>query len=70
MPLIRGHHSFDDHYTQIPNEWLRDTRLTFKSRGLLALIMSHSQGWSLSIASIANANQEGKDAIRSAIKQL
>lgn len=70
MPLIRGHHSFDDHYTQIPNDWLRDTRLTFKSRGLLALLMSHSQGWSLSIASIAAANQEGKDAIRSAVKQL
>ena len=70
MPLIRGHHSFDDHFTQIPNDWLRDTRLTFKSRGVLALIMSHRQGWSLSIASIAHSNQEGKDAIRSAVKEL
>lgn len=70
MPLIRGHHSFDDHYTQIPNEWLRDVRLTFKARGVLAMIMSHTAGWSLSIASLAARNQEGKDAIRSAIKEL
>ena len=70
MPLIRGNHSFDDHFTQIPNEWLRDSRLSFKARGLLALVMSHSKGWSLSINSIAEQNQEGKDAIRSAISEL
>jgi hypothetical protein len=70
MPLIRGHHAFDDHFTQIPNEWLRDSRLTFKARGLLAMLLSHSQGWSLTIGSIAEQNQEGKDAIRSAILEL
>lgn len=70
MPLIRGHHSFDDHFTQIPNSWLRDDRLTFKARGLLGLVMSHSTGWTLSINSIAEQNLEGKDAIRSAIAEL
>jgi hypothetical protein len=70
MPLVRGHHSFDNHYTQIPNHWLRDPRLSFKARGLIALVMSHSQGWSLSINSLAEQNQEGKDAIRSAINEL
>lgn len=70
MPLIRGHHAFDDHFTQIPNAWLRDTRLSLKARGLLSMIMSHRQGWSLSIASIARDSQEGKDAIRSAIAEL
>lgn len=70
MPLVRGFHSFDDHFTQIPNEWLRDSRLTFKARGLLAMLLSHSEGWSLSTAAIAEQNQEGKDAIRSAIAEL
>lgn len=70
MPLIRGHHSFDDHFTQIPNDWLRDGRLSFKARGILAMIMSHREGWSLSINSIASQNQEGKDAVRSAIQEL
>jgi hypothetical protein len=70
MPLIRGHHSFDDNFTQIPNEWLRDIRLSFKARGLLALIMSHRTGWELSINYLADQNREGKDAIRTAIKEL
>ena len=70
MPLIRGHHSFDNHFTQIPNAWLRDERLSFKARGLISLVMSHSRGWSLSINALAEQNQEGKDAIRSAITEL
>lgn len=70
MPLVRGHHSFDDHFTQIPNEWLRDSRLSFKARGILALLMSHRQGWSLSIETLAKQNLEGKDAIRTAITEL
>jgi len=37
---------------------------------LLAMLLSHSQGWSLSIQSIAEQNQEGRDAIRSAIAEL
>jgi hypothetical protein len=70
MPLIRGHHSFDSHFTQIPNDWLRDNRLTLKARGLMALLMSHQEGWSLSINGLAAQNQEGRDAIRSAIQEL
>lgn len=70
MPVIRGHHSFDDHFTQIPNAWVRDERLSFKARGLLVLILSHTAGWSLSINTLAKQNQEGKDAIRAAINEL
>ena len=70
MPLIRGHHDFDDHFTQIPNNWVRDNRLSLKARGLLTMLMSHRPGWALSINSIARECQEGKDAIRSAIAEL
>ena len=70
MPLIRGHHHFDHSFTQIPNAWLRDTRLSFKARGLLAMLLSHSQGWELSIQSLVAQNLEGKDALRSAIHEL
>ena len=70
MPLIRGQHAFDNHFTQVPNEWLRDSRLTFKARGLLSLVMSHTQGWSLSVNSLAAQNKEGRDSIRSAILEL
>ena len=70
MPLIRGHHSFDDHFTQIPNAWLRDSRISLGAKGLLAQLLSHSPGWRISQESLANANGIGRDAIRTLINEL
>lgn len=70
MPLIRGHHSFDDQYAQIPNAWLRDSRLTLKAIGLLAQIMSHRPGWNMSIRNLAANNKVGRDQISAALKEL
>jgi len=70
MPLIRGHHTFEDHYTQLPNAWLRDPNLSLRSIGLLAQLMSHRPGWSVSLRSLADANKCGIDAIRSSVSEL
>lgn len=70
MPLIRGHHSFDDHFTQIPNDWVRDNRLSLKSIGLLVQIMSHTVGWNMSIRSLAKVNGTGVDTIKTAVMEL
>ena len=70
MPLIRGHHSFDDHFTQIPNEWVRDSRLSLKAIGLLTQLMSHSPGWNMSLSSLARFNKTGVDTIKTAVKEL
>ena len=70
MPLIRGNHYFDDHFTQIPNSWIRDHSLSLKARGLLGLILSNSTEFKLSIRGLASVAKEGRDAIRSAVKEL
>ena len=70
MPIIRTRHSFEDHFTTIPNAWIRDPRLSLKAKGLLAQLMSHSPGWSVTIRSLAEANGCGKDLIASAIAEL
>ena len=70
MPLIRGHHSFDDQFAQIPNAWLRDSRLSLKAIGLLAQIMTHVPGWNMSINSLSTRNNVGRDQIRTAIGEL
>ena len=70
MPLVKGHHDFDEQFTQIKNDWLRDERISFKARGLLAYIESHSTGWQISVHWLAAKNPEGKEAIRSAIQEL
>jgi len=70
VPLIKGLHSFDDHFTQIPNAWVRDARLSLKARGLLVQLMSHRVGWSVSIRTLAKTNGCGLRTIRSAIDEL
>jgi hypothetical protein len=70
MALIRGHHSFDDHFTQIPNDWVRDDRLSLEARGLLAQIMSHRPGWNLSIKSMAARNRIGRDKVKRILDEL
>ena len=70
MPLVRGHHAFEAHFTQIPNAWLRDTRLSYKARGLLAELMTHSIGFQVSRERLARNGQDGDRAVRSAIAEL
>ena len=70
MPLVRGKHNFDGQFTQIPNKWARDSRLTLKARGLLTLLMSHAPGWSVSINSLILENLEGRDSLKAAVAEL
>jgi hypothetical protein len=59
-----------DHFTIIPNAWVRDERLSWKARGLLAYLMSHAEGWSTSITSLVALAPEGKDAVLTGIREL
>lgn len=70
MSITRTRLRFEDHYTQLPNRWARDGRLTLKARGLLAQLLSHRAGWRVSVASLAAVNPEGRDAIRGAVAEL
>ncbi len=70
MSIRRTRTSLEDQYTQVDNAWLRDDRLSLKARGLFVQILSHREGWSISIASLVRANPEGDSAIRSALAEL
>ena len=70
MPLVRGTHKFDNHFTQIPNAWLRDSGLSYKARGILAELLSHAKGFTVSRDRMARMSKEGKDAISSGIAEL
>lgn len=62
--------AFEDHFTQVPNAWLRDTRLSRRARGLLAELLSHREGWEVTLESLVATGPEGRDAIRSAVGEL
>lgn len=68
--IVRRNLSFDRDYTRIPNAWVRDARLSLRAKGLIAQLLSHQEGWQLSVQSLATANGCGRDAIRAAVQEL
>jgi hypothetical protein len=65
-PLMK----FEREYSQVPHAWSRDKRLSFRARGLLIFLFSHTAGWSTSVVLLAKMAPEGKDAISSALREL
>jgi hypothetical protein len=68
--ITRNKLAFEGRFTQIPNSWLRDDRLSWRARGLLAGIMSHEVGWHISSESLSEGGAEGRDAVRNALVEL
>jgi hypothetical protein len=70
VSINRTRLAFERDFVQIPNQWMRDTRLSRKARGLLAELMTHSVGWSVTLESLVDGGPEGRDAVRTAIIEL
>lgn len=60
-----------DNFTMLDNRWLRDKRLSWKARGLLAWLSSHAVGFQVSVDRIvAASDRDGREAVKTAIKEL
>ncbi len=58
-------------FSQIANTALRDTRLSYCARGILAMVLTHSDGWKTNTSWIrSQTSTEGQVAVANAIKQL
>lgn len=58
-------------FTQIPNAALRDMRLSWKARGLLAYLLSHTDdGFSIDADRLALRGPDGRHAILAGLKEL
>ncbi|MEV0756810.1 hypothetical protein [Streptosporangium sp. NPDC050280] len=69
-PGIRRAELPTDHFTTISNRWVRDKRLTWKARGVLAWMASHKVGFRISERTLIAAAPDGRDAVRGALKEL
>jgi hypothetical protein len=70
MSIIRKHLDVVDNYTIVPNDWARDESLSFQAIGLLTQLLSHRDGWEVSVRSLAGKHRAGRDAIRSMVAEL
>lgn len=67
MLITRGAKPERD-FSIVSNALLRDESLSFRARGVLCCILSHAEGFRVSSDRLAG--KEGRDAIRSALKEL
>jgi hypothetical protein len=60
----------EGHFTQVANAALRDPRISYRAKGVLAAALSHGAGFNLTRAWINRHGTEGEKAIDAAIKEL
>lgn len=69
--LIRRKLRHESNFTQVPNTWLRDANLSYRARGVLSLLLSHEDGWTITLKNLAaDSPKEGLDAVRAAVVEL
>ncbi len=57
-------------YGIAPNRLLNKGEASLKAKGLFTFLQSKPDGWSFSVERISKQNSDGKDSIRTAIKEL
>lgn len=57
-------------FVVIPNQAVEDRRLSYRARGLLAYLLSRPDGWRTDSERLAETAREGRDAVRTALREL
>ena len=60
----------NSNYTVMSNYHLRDHNLSYKAKGLLSFMLSLPEDWDYSLAGLCSISKEGRDGIRSILKEL
>ncbi len=57
-------------WTSVSNGLIEDGSISFRARGLLVWLLSKPDGWSVRSDAIAASSTEGRDAVRTALREL
>ncbi|MGV9456418.1 hypothetical protein [Streptomyces sp. NPDC003635] len=59
-----------DQFTQIANGLFRDSRLSFKAKGVFGYVSTHRNGWQVTVAGLVRVGPDGREAVRTALREL
>ncbi|MFF0094574.1 hypothetical protein ACFYSF_32090 [Streptomyces canus] len=59
-----------DQFTQIANALFRDAQLSFKAKGIFGYVSTHRNGWQVTIADLVRLGPDGREAVRTGLKEL
>lgn len=68
--MIQRGRRVTDNFTIISNDHLRDKRLSWAARGLLAWLCSHAEGYEITEATIVDAGPMKRDGIRTLLREM
>ena len=60
----------EKNYTVIDNTFIRDTRISWKAKGLMTYFLSLPDDWGIHLSEVEKHATDGRDSLRSAIKEL
>lgn len=69
MRIVRGPRP-DTGYTVLDNVIIRDSRLSWKARGILVYLLSQPDGWESDSVQLAAMAKDGRDATRTGLAEL
>ncbi|CAI4198579.1 hypothetical protein OG330_31025 (plasmid) [Streptomyces albidoflavus] len=61
---------FERQFTRIHNAVFRDSRMSYKAKGIFGLISTHRDGFGLSIESLTSFSTDGASAVRTGLNEL
>jgi hypothetical protein len=57
-------------FTQIPNEFLRNPKISAKAKTILCILLSNQEGWESHSSTLSIMMKEGKEAIQTGLSEL
>ena len=60
----------EKNYTVLDNTFIKDTRLSWKAKGLMTYLLSLPDDWTIHLSEIEKHASDGKSALRTAINEL
>ncbi|WP_318549346.1 DnaD domain protein [Geobacillus thermoleovorans] len=60
----------DNPFVQIDRAVFEDERISWKAKGMLGYLLSKPDNWQVYIADLENKSKDGRDAVRSGLKEL